>query len=147
VPEALPENSSLADLVKVLRSTDVGLRRRGAQGISSFSGDGKDAVPALREALKDSDAEVRMWSALALVGNGVYDKVLIPILVEALQRDSVTIRQTACIALALIPCEGPDKTLVVPALTKVATKDPSEDVRRDALTALRVIAPEMIKNE
>jgi len=133
--------------VKVLQSPDVGLRRRAAQSISSFEGNAKDAIPALRDALKDSDAEVRMWSALALVGNGVYDRVLIPILVEALQRDSTTIRQTACIALALVPCEGPDKTLVVPALTKVANKDASEDVRRDALTALRVIAPEMIKSE
>jgi len=147
VAETLPENSSLADLVKVLRSPDVTLRRRAAQSISSFEGNAKDAVPSLRAAIKDPDPEVRMWSALALVGNEVYDKVTIPILVDALGRDSMTIRQTACIALALIPCEGPDKAMVVPALTKVAYKDPSEEVRRDALTALRVIAPETIKNE
>ena len=147
VADAVPENSSLADLVKVLRSPDVGLRRRAAQGISSFDGNAKDAIPSLRAAIKDPDPEVRMWSALALVGNEVYDKVTIPILVDALGRDSVTIRQTACIALALIPCEGPDKAMVVPALTKVANRDPNEEVRRDALTALRVIAPETLKNE
>ncbi len=146
-PEVIPANATLADLVTVLRSPDVGLRRRAAQGISSFEGSAKDAIPSLRAALNDSDAEVRMWSALALVGNEVYDKVTIPILVDALKRDSITIRQTACIALALIPCEGSDKTLVVPALTGVANRDPSEDVRRDALTALRVIAPESIKSE
>jgi len=146
-PEVIPANATLADLVTVLHSPDVSLRRRAAQSISSFEGSAKDAVPSLRAALKDSDPEVRMWSALALVGNEVYDKTTIPILVEALKRDSVTIRQTACIALALIPCEGSDKALVVPALTTVANRDPSEDVRRDALTALRVVSPESIKSE
>lgn len=146
-PEVRIENATLADLVTVLRSPDVTLRRRAAQSISSFEGSAKDAIPALRAALNDSDAEVRMWSALALVGNGVYEKVTIPILVEALQHDNVVIRQSACISLALIPCEGADKALVVPALTKVANKDANDEVRRDALTALRVIAPETLKND
>lgn len=146
-PEPRIENAALADLVTVLRSPDVALRRRAAQSISSFEGSAKDAIPALRAALNDTDAEVRMWSALALVGNSVYDKVTIPILVEALQHDNVVIRQSACISLALIPCEGADKAVVVPALTKVANKDSNDDVRRDALTALRMIAPETIKNE
>lgn len=147
VPEVQPENPVLADLVKALSSPEVATRRRAAEGISSFEASAKDAVPALRAALKDSDADVRMWSALALVGNQTYDKAAIPILVEALRRESPTVRQAACISLALIPCDAADKVTVVPALTAVATKDNNEEVRKDALTALRIIAPETIRNE
>lgn len=149
VPEPAIEtdNPALAELLIGLRAADVAQRRRAAESISSFEGSAKDAVPALRVALKDADGDVRMWSALALVANQTYDKATIPILVQALRRDAAAVRQAACISLALVPCDEKDKASIVPALTTVAMRDQSEEVRKDAMMALRVVAPETIRGD
>lgn len=137
-----PGNPALDALIADLKSLDVTTRRTAAQAISAIETGAKAAVPSLRVALGDADADVRMWSALALVNNQAYDKATIPVLIQILKHDSPTLRQVACISLALIPYDQADKAAVVPALKTLAATDASPEVRTDALTALKVIAPE-----
>ena len=132
---------SLTELVSALKSNDLAERRRAASALHGAGMDAKEAIPALREALKDSDQEVQMWAALALVNTQTYDKAIIPILVRSLQNDNTVLRQVACLSLGLIPYEVGDKETVIPALTQ-ATKDSDEDVRKAATSALNIVAAE-----
>jgi len=58
--------------------------------------------------------------------------------------DNPTMRQVACLSLGLIPYAGSEKDAVVPALAETAGKDVDNDVRQAAITALNIIAPEVI---
>jgi|GEM_PF-1284630 len=142
---AAPANSETdknANLVRQLKNPDPLIRRQAARLLHSQGADAHEAVPALRDSLKDADAEVQMWAALALVNNKSYDKGAIPILVRTLQNENATLRQVACLSLGIIPYDGTEKTQVVPALTEVAQKDSDEEVRKAAASALSIVAPE-----
>jgi HEAT repeat protein len=104
----------------------------------------KEGIPALREALKDKDQDVQMWAALALVNNQEFDKRVVPVLVRVLQNDNPVLRQVACLSLGLIPYLESEKESVVPALAETAGKDANDDVRKAALSALSIIAPETV---
>jgi len=134
--------TNIGDLVTALKSKDVTERRQAASALHGLGMDAKDAIPALKEALKDSDSEVQMWAALALVNTQAYDKGVIPVLVRSLKNDNAVLRQVACLSLGLIPYQEGDKTTVVPALTDIAGKDPSQDVRQAAKSALNIIGAE-----
>jgi hypothetical protein len=140
---AVNTNASVADLVKELNSPEVAERRRVVTALHSMGGAAKSATPALRAALKDPDAEVRMWAALTLINNECYDKAAVPILVGALRHDNPVIRQVACLSLGLIPYEQSERDSVVPALAQAAGKDTDEEVRKAALSALNVIDPDV----
>ena len=135
---------SLADLKKALKAADPAERRKAAAKLREMGGGAKDALPELRAALNDSDSDVRMWVALALINNKSYDKATIPILIQVLQNDNTMLRQISCLSLALIPYEDADKDKVVAALSDTATKDEDEEVRRAAVSALKIIAPEAV---
>jgi HEAT repeat protein len=138
------ENQGLPDLKNAIKAADPAERRRAAAALHSLGSGAKDAVPDLRTALNDSDPEVRMWSALALISNKSYDKATIPILVQVLHHENPTLRQVACLSLALIPYEDDEKGNVVPALVESANKDDDEEVRKSAISALKIIAPEVV---
>jgi len=104
----------------------------------------KEAIPALREALKDRDPDVQMWAALALVNNQEFDKSVVPVLVRALRNENPVLRQVACLSLGLIPYLESEKETVIAPLTDAASKDANEDVRKAALSALSIIAPETV---
>ena len=142
----LNETNEIIRLKKALKSSDSGERRQAAARLHSFGSGAKDAVPELRSALNDSDSDVRMWSALALINNKSYDKATIPILVQVLHHDNSMLRQVSCLSLALIPYEEADKETVVVALTDSANKDDDEEVRKAAVSALKIIAPETVVN-
>ena len=76
--------------------------------------------------------------------NNVYDNRTVPILVRTLQHENPTLRQVACLSLAMIPFTDADKEAVIPALTQTATKDSNADVANDAMTALKIIAPDLV---
>jgi hypothetical protein len=135
---------SVDDLVRALKSPDPAERREAAAALHSLGAQSKPASGSLREALKDSDAEVQMWAALALVGNQTYDKAAIPVLIRVLQHDNAVLRQVACLSLGLIPYEEGEKDSVIPALAEAAGKDGNEDVRKAAQSALGIIAPELL---
>ena len=71
-------------------------------------------MPALLEALKDSDAGVRRSAAEALDGMRRKAKSAVPALVQALKDSDVGVRRSAAYALVAI---GPDAK-VVPALVE-----------------------------
>jgi hypothetical protein len=137
-----PDAPRLASLIRDLQSTDVVSRRRAAEAINSFEGGAKDAIPVLQGALADADADVRIWSALALVNNQVYEKSSVPSLLQALHHETPALRQMACIALALFPHDESSKAEVVSALQRTAASDDSTEVRTDARHALKIIAPD-----
>jgi hypothetical protein len=131
-------------LVDGLKSEDVAERQRAAAALHSLGTQAKEAIPALREALKDPDQDVQMWAALALVNNQEFDKKVVPVLVRALQNDNPVLRQVACLSLGLIPYLESEKEAVIPALTQAADKDANDDVRKAALSALSIVAPEAV---
>ena len=73
-----------------------------------------------------------------------YDKSAIPILVRSLRHENPTLRQVACLSLAVIPYEAAEKDSVVPALATAAANDDDTDVRQAAYSALSIIAPEIV---
>jgi pSer/pThr/pTyr-binding forkhead associated (FHA) protein len=131
-------------LVDALKSQDAAERQKAAAALHSMGSGAKDAIPALREALKDRDQDVQMWAALALVNNQEFDKTVVPVLVRALQKDNPVLRQVACLSLGLIPYLESEKEAVIPALSQAAEKDANDDVRKAALSALSIIAPESV---
>lgn len=134
---------NLAELMQALKSTVVAERRKAASAIYNLGSAAQPVLATLSEVLTDADPEVRMWAALALVHNNVQNKATIPIMVQSLQHDNPTLRQVACLSLAMISLTDAEKSLVIPALTDVATNDANPDVSDDALTALKIIAPEL----
>jgi predicted component of type VI protein secretion system len=132
----------VAQWIDLLKSADPAERRKAATALHSLGPDAKEAVPALRAALEDSDPEVRMWAAVTLVNNRCYDKATIPILLEVLRNDNPVLRQVACLSLGIIPYSDAERETVVPLLKECATKDPDEDVRKAAASALNVLAPQ-----
>ncbi len=133
---------SLVELKRALKANDPAERRKAAAKLREMGACAKDALPELRAALNDTDADVRMWSALALINNKSYDKAAIPILIQVLQNENSMLRQISCLSLALIPYEDADRDKVVAALSDSANKDDDEDVRKAAVSALKIIAPD-----
>jgi pSer/pThr/pTyr-binding forkhead associated (FHA) protein len=133
---------NITELVSSLRSKDATERRQAASSLHGAGAEAKDAIPALKDALKDSDTEVQMWAALALVNTQTYDKAIIPILLRALKNENAVLRQVACLSLGLIPYEAGDKQVVLPALTDAANKDADEEVRKAATAALNIVGAE-----
>jgi hypothetical protein len=88
-----------------------------------------------------------MWVALALVHNNVFDKAGVPILIHTLHNENPTLRQVACLSLAMIPYTETEKEPVVAALVDTASKDESVDVSNDALTVLKILAPELVPSK
>ncbi|HWX18917.1 MAG TPA: HEAT repeat domain-containing protein [Candidatus Binatia bacterium] len=143
-PPAEPGTQSLAQLLDSLKAPDPVERRRAASALHSLGPEAGEAVPALRNALKDTDPEVRMWTALTLINDKCYDKATIPILVSVLKQENPVLRQVACLSLGLIPYEGTEKESVLPALAEAVRRDTDQEVRKAATEALKLIAPESL---
>ena len=94
-------------------------------------------MPALIEALKDDDNEVRRNAASALGRIGPAAEAAVPALIEALKDDDNEVRRNAAFALGRI---GPAAEAAVPALIE-ALKDEDSDVQRRAAFALGRIGP------
>ena len=137
-------NPQIARLLTGLKDADVEERRRAARALQSMGAEAKEATAALTEALKDSDEEVQMLSAFTLVNNKSYDKRTIPILIRSLRHENATLRQVACLSLAIIPYAPGEKDPVIPALAAATANDDNEEVRKAAYSALNLIAPEII---
>lgn len=135
----------IPQLVEALKSQDISERQRAAAALHSLGAEAKEAIPALREALKDKDADVQMWAALTLVNNQEFDKKVVPVLVRVLQNENPVLRQVACLSLGLIPYSDSEKESVIPPLSDTANKDANDDVRKAALSALGIIAPETVR--
>jgi hypothetical protein len=95
-------------------------------------------VPALRDALKDKNANVRQSVARAFVKIGTGAKDAVPALSDALKDKDDSVRRAVAEALGRI---GPDAMEAVPALSG-ALKDRDSYVRSEAAKALtKILAP------
>ncbi|MCT7951431.1 HEAT repeat domain-containing protein [Ancylothrix sp. C2] len=143
------DQTVISALAKLLKDSDVGVRRRAAESLSSNSllwsyknntapAGFEAAIPQFVEALKDSDAAVRS-SAAAVLGNiGTEAKVAIPQLVEALKDSDADVRSSAASALRYM---GTEAKVAIPQLVELL-KDSDAAVRNSAASVLGNIATE-----
>lgn len=127
------------DMIGALKHDNWAVRLRAVLYLyyTATSGDpvAGDAVPALCEALKDSDRGVRHWAAMALgeIGNDASQAV--PDLIDALRDPESMVRQWAASALGRIGLEAKS---AMGALTE-ALLDDDPEVRQNASYSLDVI--------
>jgi hypothetical protein len=129
-------------LARAYGDPDVRLRRNAALALLFLSRgygtgapmDVSPALLALTNGLRDSDSNVRAWSAQAIGHIGAAATPVVSHLIELLNGDEAA-RNSACIALGRI---GPNAAAALPSLSR-ALSDPSEDVRRFAASAIDAI--------
>jgi len=134
-------------LSRGLHDNDVQLRKNAALALTVLAGnwfepswsklDIKAALPALIAALRDSEPNVRGWSAQAIGEIGPDAESAVPELITLLSDPDVGSRNSACIALRGI---GPPAKTALPMLRN-SLSDPSQDVRRFAELAIKSIQP------
>lgn len=123
------------DLLIALKSPNMQVRLSAIDALESM---GESAVPALIQALKDSDPAVRSGSASALGHIRPTTSAMIAALIEALRDDSEGVCHSAGYALGAI---GPEARAAIPSLIR-ALRHPSAKVRDGAGWALGHIGPE-----
>jgi hypothetical protein len=118
-----------------LKLPDAEDRRHAVETLGTMGDAGREAVPALIDALtKDSDVEVRKQAADVLGRMGETGREAVPALVEALRKNSDGgVRRSAANALGLL---GETAREAVPALVKALGTDADESVRGRAANAL-----------
>jgi HEAT repeat protein len=115
-------NEVISNSLRDLKSKNAEVRTQAAETLGNNSSPGspannreqtRKAIPALMEALKDTDGSVRSAAALAL-GNIPGDmRVAVPALIETLQDKDISVRQHAMDSLGSL-AQSPE--LAVPAL-------------------------------
>ena len=132
-------------LSRALHDDSLNLRKNAALALNVLAGgwydiswpklDIRPALPALIAALKDSESEVRSWSAQAIDSIGPDAKRAVPDLIALLSNADEGSRISACFGLRGI---GPAAKQALPALKK-ALSDPSKEVRQSAALAIKSI--------
>jgi HEAT repeat protein len=126
-------------LVKVLRAdADAKNRRNAAYALGSLGS--ADGVPALGQALKDADAEVRAGAVESLRTLGRAARDAAPMLFELVKTDKTEKnREKACWALVAIDIQG-QKSFVPALIEMLADKNP--DVTLPAILLLGQLGPD-----
>jgi HEAT repeat protein len=126
-------------LIKALRNDNASVREAAARGLYGFAPKAQTAIPALTDAIQDSDAFVRQWVATALENMarhfGPTLKVAAPGLTALLTDEDFMVREWAAHALGSI---GDAAVPVIAALEK-ALEDENTSVKEAAASALREI--------
>ena len=140
VPAAVADKKDdVARLMKELKSKDVKTRIAAADDLGHIGQIKKSytepAVPALIEALRDTDAGVRKAAANALGKVDPDVKLAVPALTDALKDKVPAVRQAAAGALGLI---GSDAKDAIPILRETQ-KDSDKAVSRAAGMAIQRI--------
>jgi HEAT repeat protein len=130
------EGAELRALISILQGPDQTKRREAAQELGELGPEAKDAIPALRKALRDKDLFVRRFSAQALgkIGKGEGDKDTISSLFLATGDEKEEVQKAAVEALAQM---GPGATDALINLLKDPNKTPY--VRKKATQGLGTI--------
>jgi HEAT repeat protein len=149
---ATAQSPTIDKLIAGLKSSDIATRTKAADDLwlksNKAPGALKKAVPALSEAVLDSDLNVRWMVITTLANIGPAAKPAVSSLIKAMDtfpggtpplsgppRYYADVRSAAAHALSAI---GADANNAIPALQK-ALKDPSSDVREAAAQALKDI--------
>jgi HEAT repeat protein len=129
--------TSIPFLIKALRHDNRRVREAAARGLYGFAPNAQKAIPALCEALRDSDAFVRQWVATALENLasifGPILKVAVPGLTDLLKDDDFMVREWAAHALGSI---GASAKAAIPALEEAAMGNVEPSVKEAAASAL-----------
>jgi len=124
-------------LIKALRHDNSLVRESSARFLYGFAPKAQQAIPALCEALRDSDAFVRQWVATALerlaYEFGPILKVAVSGLTDLLKDEDFVVREWAAHALGSI---GASAKAAIPALTEAALEDVEPTVKEAAASAL-----------
>lgn len=108
-----PATKKPEELVKLLKSDDVETRREAAHDLYRLRWSAAPAIPALVEAMKDSDAEVRGWAAACfrfLSPPVARPTSAVPVLVQLLQKDDdILVRSISARSLRVLTLH--DKSL------------------------------------
>jgi HEAT repeat protein len=124
-------------LIKALRHDNWMVREGAARGLYGFAPKAQKAIPALCEALRDSDAFVRQYVATALERLasifGPILKVAVPGLTDLLKDDDFVVREWAAHALGSI---GASAKAAIPALKEAAMEDVEPSVKESAASAI-----------
>jgi HEAT repeats len=138
------EDVAVWALASALQDPDGRMRRNATLALGMLAGgyfvpsrprmDIRDALPALIDALQDTDDSVRAWAAGAIGRIGPAAARAVPALVALLANPEEGSRNLACLALGGI---GPPARDALPALRQ-ALSDPSADVRRFAQHAIEI---------
>ncbi len=132
-----PAEPQLGHWLDRLKDRDPGRRAHAATVLASLGPRGRDAIPALTEALDDKTAAVRRTAAMALAEMGPAARVAIPSLIALLHDDDESVRCRAIVSLGQM---GSDARTAAPALIQLLA-DPDDLVRRYAASALGDIGP------
>lgn len=133
-PESIPV------LAAALKDPKVEIRLAAVESLSQAGPQGVPALPALIEAWKDTDKNVRLR-----IGD-LFQKLegaaapAAPALVQSLSEPDREIRLKACDVLGR--CGGPGRVAGVPVLMQMLAKDPDRDIRTSSAWVLGQIGPE-----
>jgi hypothetical protein len=133
------EDGSIPVLIDLFRDREPDVRLAALSAAASIPGfrdkDGISAVPVLIQVIEqDEDGRVRDKAIVVLTSLG---PAVVPLLIQALEHPSASVRKGAAYALGQ---HGPESQAAIPSLIK-ALKDRDEEVRRDAEIALFLIDP------
>ncbi|MBI1914238.1 MAG: HEAT repeat domain-containing protein [Planctomycetes bacterium] len=123
--------------LQCLRVADPFQRVHAAMVLGLMGEQAQGAIPALVDALRDEDVQVRRMITAALGEIGPPSRTAVPVLVNSLRDRNEVVRTRAAIALSEM---GPAARVAVPGLT-AALKDHCLGVRRWATFALGEIGP------
>jgi HEAT repeat protein len=129
------EGKTVAELTAMLQDGDPAVQTQGAFGLSRLGAEAVPALPALIDALRSQNAQVRSYAALALGEIGPEARTAVSPLTELLRDREWTVRRQAAMALGRI---GPDAKPAIAALEKLG-QDPDNLVRKAAREALQKI--------
>lgn len=137
-------------LMEVALEDEVEVRRAAIAALAHVDGDAKVRQTLAAAARKDKDAEVRRWAAegLGAAPMAEVQAELVKLLADKDAAVRAAAARAAARAGAAMPAEtDPKKTAklvskLVEAVRKVASKDPDEETRADAIRALRALAPD-----
>jgi HEAT repeat protein len=115
------EGAEVRDLVAKLSNKDSEVRRQAARELGEMGAEAKDAVGALRKAMRDPDLFVRRFSAEALGNIGVEAKAAVPELALALNDEK---KEVALAAVESLGKLGPASIAALTSAIKDTNKDP-----------------------
>ena len=131
VGSAEDRSGDVRGLQITLKSEKATERAASARILGEIGPAAKDAAPALAEALKDADRDVRQNAAQALGYIGPGAKAAAPALIFALKDNDAQVRRSAAFALGKVGSLDAETPL------KTARKDSVEAVRDAAKAALK----------
>jgi len=129
----LAANRDVKGLIDALNYEKADIRSTVADALPEIGTDAQIALPALIEALKDGDENVRNHVAEAI--HTIAGQISVPSLIEALKDDESWIRQMAACTLGVL---GPNAKAALYALIE-SLKDEDTSVRKRALEAIKKI--------